>query len=286
MARQRIVRNPIRRDAGEVKRYRTWMRVLPTLIGVLTLILIIAYVISVLYMKYGAFTVAVSKLDNLDYKLTLSDSQSFETKTSRLNAEISKIVTNIDGATLPDYLDNIDGEHNGENYVAYTFYCKNLGSETVNYTHELYIANMTKGIEEAARILFYVNGEPTLYAYPRTDGTDGPEPGTEPFMSTTTITKNEVRNFKPNDVTKYTVVIYLEGNDPQCVDKILGGEFKVDMAINVLNPGGDEPSAQEIMREDIDLRPWIIAAVILLLLIVLSLIWYRIRKKKKVTFEK
>ena len=38
-------------------------------------------------------------------------------------------------------------------------------------------------------------------------------------------------NFKPNDVDKYTVVVYLEGDDPQCINDILGGEMKMDMLI-------------------------------------------------------
>ena len=36
------------------------------------------------------------------------------------------------------------------------------------------------------------------------------------------------------DVHKYTVVLWLEGDDPDCTDDILGGEFKVDMVMNVV----------------------------------------------------
>ena len=40
--------------------------------------------------------------------------------------------------------------------------------------------------------------------------------------------------FKPGDISKITVVIWIEGNDPDCTDDILGGEFKVDMVMNVV----------------------------------------------------
>ncbi len=223
----------IRRTASEVKRYRRYRRFVPLGIVIAILVLVIGYVLSVLYMKFGAFSVMVNKFDHLDYALTLSESPNFETYTSRLNAEMYERITNIDGKSLPTWLDNVDGEHNGDNYIAYTFYCKNAGQSTMTYTYEVYIANMTLDIEKAARIRLYVNGEYTDYAYPRTDGIEGPEPGTTAFLSSTIVCKNKIENFGPGDVTKYTVVIWLEGNDPECVDRILGGEMKVDMAMDV-----------------------------------------------------
>ncbi|MBR4768786.1 MAG: hypothetical protein IK088_07400 [Lachnospiraceae bacterium] len=232
----------LRRTAEEVKRYRAWRKLIPIIIGIAVLILVIGYVVSVLYMKFGAFTVSVNKFDNLDYALSLSESKDFSVFTSRLNAEIAEEVTNIDGTTLPNWLDNVDGEHNGENYVAYTFYCKNQGTKIVKYTYEMYIANMTYEIEKAARVRLYVNGEYVDYAYPRTDGIEGPEPGTTAFQSATTIVRKTIDHFKPGDVTKFTVVIWLEGPDPDCVDKIIGGQFKIDMTMTVM---GDETETDE-----------------------------------------
>ena len=236
MARDNKVVTPLRRTAAEVKRYRTVRKILPVAIVLSSLVLIVGYVVSVLYMRYGAFTVSVNKFDNLDYSLTLSESPGFEGYTSRLNAEISETVSNIDGSTLPDYLDNIDGPHNGDNYIAYTFYCKNAGTQTFDYSYDMYIANMTLGIEKAVRIRLYVDGVYTDFAYARTDGVEGPEPGTTAFQTGNTVVKKIIQNFAPGDITKYTVVIWLEGNDPDCVDKILGGEFKIDMAMEVVSP--------------------------------------------------
>ena len=224
----------LRRTAGEVKRYRRYRKTVPIAIAIALLRIIIGYVLSVLYMKFGAFTVMVNKFDHLDYALTLSESPGFASGTSRLNADIYEEITNIDGRNLPTYLDNIDGEHNGDNYIAYTFYCKNAGRSTVAYTYDMYIANMTLDCEKAARIRLYVDGEYTDYAYPRTDGIDGPEPGTTAFQSRTTVGKNKISDFAPGDVTKFTVVIWLEGNDPECVDRILGGIMKVDMMLDVV----------------------------------------------------
>lgn len=223
----------IRRTAFEIKNYRILKKIIPISITIASLVLVIGYILSVLYMKFGAFTVMINKSD-FDYALTLSETQDFGARTSRLNAQIYEKITNIDGKNLPEGLDNVDGVHNGKDFIAYTFYCKNSGRATISYTYHVYIANMSLDIEKACRIRVYVDGEYTDYAYPRTDGGEGAEPNTTAFLSTTSVVKNRIDNFAPGDVTKYTVVIWLEGNDPECVDRILGGEMKVDMEMKVV----------------------------------------------------
>ena len=223
----------LRRKAAEVKQYRTLMRIIPVAVGCATMALAVLYAVTAMYSKYGSFTVSVNKFDNVKYALTLSETPDFMDPISRLNCKASEEITNIDGATLPMDLDMINGEHNGKDYVAYTFYCRNAGEETVTYEHQVYIANMTLDIEKAVRVRLYVNGEYVDYARTRSDGT-GPEPGTQEFVSETVIARDQVSNFAPGDVTKYTVVIWLEGNDPECLDNILGGEFKIDMTMSII----------------------------------------------------
>ena len=41
----------------------------------------------------------------------------------------------------------------------------------------------------------------------------------------------ERKKFKPNDIDKFTVVIWLEGDDPDCVNAIIGGEIKMHMTL-------------------------------------------------------
>ena len=223
----------LRRTAAEVKKYRTLLRIIPIATGCAVLALAIVYTITAFYTKYGSFTVTVNKFDNVKYALTLSETPDFTETVGRLNCKASEEITNIDGSTLPLDIDMINGEHNGDNYVAYTFYCKNAGEEAVTYEHQIYIANMTLNIEKAVRVRLYVNGEYVDYARTKTDGT-GPEPGTTEFLSESVIVRQQIANFNPGDVTKYTIVIWLEGNDPECIDNILGGEFKIDMSMTIV----------------------------------------------------
>ena len=75
-------------------------------------------------------------------------------------------------------------------------------------------------------------GEPLAYrgyAKPKTGGNGEPETDKENrpmtnFESENLIVKKDVDNFASGDVAKITVVIWLEGDDPDCVDDILGGQ--------------------------------------------------------------
>ena len=245
--------NVLRRSAGEIKRYRAYRRIVPAVIGLIVLLLVIIYIISLLFNKYGSFTVSVRDIRDNCYALSLSESDKFPNPTSRLNSKAAKDITNIDGNTLPDNLNDVNGEHNGDNYVAYTFYVKNTGELECSYHYELMISRMTVGIDAAARVRVYFNsdyykaetgeynysGAYIDYAKPKTAGNGAPEVDPENrvmtnFVSGNTVTNGTVDSFKPGDITKITVVIWLEGNDPDCTDDILGGEFKVDMVFDII----------------------------------------------------
>ena len=41
----------------------------------------------------------------------------------------------------------------------------------------------------------------------------------------------ENKEFKVGDINKYTIVIWVEGDDPECVDALIGGEIKMHMTL-------------------------------------------------------
>ena len=239
----------ILRSAGEVKRFRVLMRVIPIVIAVLIALTSVVYVSSVMYNRYGSYTVTVNKFDNLNYSIALTEYMIEDPdnegklipgkSVARLNSKASEHIRDMDGATLPADVDMINGEHNGEDYIAYTYYLVNNGEKTLTYEYNLYIVNTTNGVEKGVRVRLYENGVATTFARTKTDGS-GPEEGTEAFMGDTTIVRKQVSNFGPGDYTKFTIVIWIEGNDDDTTDDIIGGQFKVDMKINII---GDEEGA-------------------------------------------
>ena len=233
----------LQRKAGEVKRYRQEKKIIPIVMGCIALLTVIVYVISLLYTRFGSFTVQVNKMQNLNYGIALSEHKDGKT-TARLDCRASKDITNIDGKVLDDAgLGSIDGEANGKNYMCYTFYCLNTGKEVVDYNFSINIVNMTMDIEAAVRIRLinwknesFVSQEDFAKAKGvLPSGDPEPEPGTIPFFEKKIVCAKKVTGFAPGEYMKYTVALWLEGNDPECLDNIIGGTFKIGMNFEVIS---------------------------------------------------
>ena len=149
----------------------------------------------------------------------------------KLSARELEFMDNISIDWIPKNIDTeSNGSHNGENYIAYTFYIENEGEETINYWYSIIIDDVIKNVDEAARVMVYLNGDRRVYAKVNSY-TNEPEKDTLPFYSKDEAVLEQRKDFKPGDIDKFTIVIWLEGDDPDCVDNILGGEIKMHMEI-------------------------------------------------------
>lgn len=230
MNKQKIT---LARTAREVKHYSVLMKALSVFAISLAALVSVTYIASYFYDQYGSFTVNINKYDMVRQALSLSETPEFNYPISRLNSKVVSDITNISGDSIPPDVDNINGSHNGDNYIAYTFYVKNTGQDMVTYEYSLNIKSVSMNVDSAARVRLYHDGVPTTYAKTKTDGT-GPEEGTTEFFSASVVARNRGYNFKPGDISKFTVVIWLEGDDPDCVDDIIGGKLNLDMEIKIV----------------------------------------------------
>ena len=194
----------------------------------LALLFGLLFALSFMQENMGNFTINLNRLELFRYGVAIDEDPSFGQATARLQAQAVTNGTNIATEDLPDDLDQIDGSHNGKNYVAYTFYIRNAGKVDLNYSCNVRVASASKGVEKAARVKIWKNGEPTMYAAAAADG--NPEPGCVSFESDKVVCTIPEENFQVGNVDKYTVVIWLDGDDPECVDDIVGGavEFAMD----------------------------------------------------------
>lgn len=63
---------------------------------------------------------------------------------------------NITESWLPQDIDTSKaGAHNGDNYIAYTFYIANEGKEITNYWYQINILDVIKNVDDAVRIKVY-----------------------------------------------------------------------------------------------------------------------------------
>jgi len=223
----------LRRTAKEVKRHVVLMRILGLLVIILVLIVAVAYAISYFYDKFGSFTVKVNKYDMVHQGLTLSETPEYDRSIAVLNANIVYDMTNISGKDLPENIDKVNGSHNGDNYIAYTFYLINSGDDTISYTGEMVIENVTKKVDEAVRIAVYKNGEKTVYGKTKSNGGGMEGDCDSEFLTSSIVMRTSSEGFKANEKDKFTVVIWLEGNDPDCIDDIIGGTLKLGMNFKI-----------------------------------------------------
>ena len=221
------------RTAKEAANYHFIKRILVILISSLLVLSSIVYLISALYTKYGSFTVSIANEEDTQRMLSLCDDDQFLYPTSKLTIKLAEDITNMSKEELPQNLDAQNGIHNGDNYIAYTFYLKNAGTSTVTYEYNMFITQVTKDVDEAVRIRLYHNGEWVDYAKVGADGEA--EDGTVTFLKEDYVTQKWVENFAPEEIQRFTIVLWLEGNDPECTDAIIGGQLKIGMTFKIVN---------------------------------------------------
>ncbi len=66
------------------------------------------------------------------------------------------------------------------------------------------------------------------------------------FESETVVVSGEVRGLEPMEIRKYTVVIWLEGDDPDCTNELIGGHLGAEVQFELL------ASDSEGIKEEMD----------------------------------
>lgn len=199
------------------------------LMGLLLLVAIL-FITAFMQEKMGNFTINLNRLELYRKGISISETGDFKDATARLTASAVQDATNISIEDLPDNLDEEEGDHNGKNYMAYTYYVRNAGKEDLGYKARITLDSCAKGAEDAVRVAVWRNGERTVYAAPAADG--GEEQGCTSFESDEVVCTYEEPDFLVGNVNRYTVAIWMEGDDPECVDSIIGGSVEFSMHID------------------------------------------------------
>lgn len=226
---KRINQKDVDLESKKIHRRKVIKKLIMLIIVIILLLLSVLYAILYIINTGGNFTISLDSEFRNDSGLILSKTEDFKETAVILKADHLAYMDNITESWLPNNLHELDGANNGKNYIAYSFYVKNHGDSEVDYRTTIDIKSVIKKVDKAVRIKVYFNSSKVVYAAPAKSGE--PEPSTVPFTRENQV-MNELREgFKPGDVDKYTVVIWLEGEDPECVDDIIGGEMKMVMTI-------------------------------------------------------
>ena len=200
-----------------------WLIALLAVIGIL-------FIAAFAQEKMGNFTINLNRLELYRKGISISETGDFKDATARLTASAVQDATNISIEDLPDNLDEEEGDHNGKNYMAYTYYVRNAGKEDLGYKARITLDSCAKGAEDAVRVAVWRNGTRVVYAEPAADG--GDESGCTSFESEDLVCTYEEPDFLVGNVDRYTIAIWMEGDDPECVDSIIGGSVQFSMHID------------------------------------------------------
>lgn len=228
----------------------------------------------------GYFTINLS--DRLFRNgFVLSETEDFRNPVTNLFCEPAVDVPCISITDVDADVDTYEGQHNGFGYFAYTYFLRNEGEDTVDYSWELQIVGESLECSTAAWIMVFEDGEMLLYAEAtpdgkpqtvpdRSDNTRGfleipvmehaknPDQLLEPVRTVGDVTYHRVKTIPfvdedtvsvglqtevaPMDVHKYTIVVWLEGDDPDCTDDRIGGHLGLNMQYTLLDEAEEQDS--------------------------------------------
>lgn len=222
--------NNINLESNKVFRKRVINKVVIILLMIILIVLSFFYFVLYIVYDNGRFTITLDDNLSSNKNMYLSDNKEFK-KSNTLSASTLEYMDNISIKWLPSNIDDeADGSHNGDNYIAYTFYLSNGGKSAVHYWYEVDINDSVKNVDEAVRFMIIHNGTKKVYAK-RNKTTLEPEEGTISFVDKKIAILEQRKNFKPGEVDKFTIVMWIEGDDPDCLNDLLGGEIKFGMNI-------------------------------------------------------
>lgn len=236
----------VRVTGDKLYKRKILIRILLIIVASLLLFLSIVYAGLYLVNEVGNFTVNLDPNLKATQHIEVSQYKDFSKTSLTLRADALDYMDNISELWLPDDIDaDYDGPHNGQEYIAYTFYVRNRGEEKAEYQAIINVLSVINNVDEAVRVGVYYNGNKTVYAKKQKDKNE-PEPGTTSFVSYNTVMKQNVFELQPGQIDKYTIVIWLEGDDPQCTNDIQGGEMKLKMFIHEIT---DNPNFDPMIEE-------------------------------------
>lgn len=201
-------------------------------IGLLILVFLLIFTILGIVFNVNKFTITLDNKLQDEKGIILYSNPNEKAHQRKLFASALNDMDNISYDWIPKdvHTSSNGGSHNGDNYIAYTFYIENEGEVSVNYWYSIIIDDVIKRVDEAVRVIVFLNDEETVYAKINNE-TGEAEKNTEPFYKDDVVVLKPRNDFKVGDVDKFTIVIYLEGDDPDCLNDIIGGEIKMHMEI-------------------------------------------------------
>lgn len=236
-----------------------------TLLGALTLM-------STVTKMRGHFTISLHE-EMFREGFVISETADFKNPTTYLFATPAEDVPCISINDIPLDVDEYEGEHN-DKYFAYTFFVRNEGESVVDYKWSMVLNSESKSLSDGTWVMIFEDGKMRFYAEPNDMGQPEALPAFDDntrgyvnpeivalcadqaaqcelirqrgdlgyyrlipyeFLSVSHVAEGTRERVAPMDVHKYTIVIWLEGDDPDCDNSMIGGHVGMEFNIELTN---------------------------------------------------
>ncbi|PKK95885.1 MAG: hypothetical protein CVV59_01380 [Tenericutes bacterium HGW-Tenericutes-4] len=199
----------------------------------------VVYFFSYTYVNSG-YGINVIADQRITKAVSLTEDDNFERLTVGLKASAIVEMDNITYDWLPPDLDERGGgPHNGDNYIAYTFYVLNSGNQDLEYISKLRIKHSTQNVETAIRVKVFTDGVPVIYTHTYEPQIDALFEGygiqvKEFYAVDERIIAYNIIPLAMEAYNRYTVVVWLEGFDNDCVNDKFSSELQMVWDIFVI----------------------------------------------------
>lgn len=237
-ANEKMGKYSVKTSSKKLNKREALIRIL-TIILIILLLFLFGLFACTTYINNGNFTVTTSA-EAFNAGLAISETPDFSNPARILEGSEFENMREGTYPLLPPDINDYDGSHNfltedGMYYFTYSFYVKNTGTEKAGYTAKLNLESATQGADEAVRVMVTHNDETEVYAKPSLGSTNVLEQFADKnFVSSRHVASIANENFEAGAIDRYTVAIWFEGEDPECVDDILEGEVKFSMDLKLI----------------------------------------------------
>lgn len=253
------------------------------LLGAAVLFMAALYGASQVTQLQGHFTINLTD-ELFEQGFELSETKGFENPSARLYGEPVSDAPCISITEIPSDVTMTEGSANGRSYFAHTFYLAKRGEGAVDYRFTLSINSESSNCSSAIWAMVFRDDVPTLYAEAGADGEPQCLPAKDddsrgytaaslpfldrlpaeqyeaivgerntfyrlkptPFATDQVVVTQRVKDIKQDEVHKYTIVFWLEGDDPDCTNDLIGSHIGMQVDFTLID-GSDDPYADVLV---------------------------------------
>jgi len=225
---------------------------------ILLLTLLVTSILIILVMllgnQSGNFVVKVESGD-ANKSIAITDSYEDRVYTNKLVANGIEGMTNttprwfLDGDTeeeqnigLKKLTTELGNTIDDSTAYIYTFLIVNTGNNAVSINLEMNVSNTSNGVDDAIRVMSYNDDSESINIYQKADVNDtvyAYYPAQPTLFLSENVVYNESVTVLPTtdpehpSFIKYSVIFWLEGQDPECTEAIFNGTIKFSLKCSV-----------------------------------------------------